>query len=145
MKFVADDGKAFDSVKECMEYEEKNLNCYWMINFKPDLTEGTCLQAHIAVNTSKLTNSDYDIERYLKDWCYRHIGAPVEFVMGVSPIDNYTVFKSTKEQNESHSSDRHAKIFCSAKLVNNRLELEAISAVNIEYDSNGKSAFDILD
>ena len=151
MKYVADDGKKFDTEKECIEYEEKNLNCYWLINFNPDLAEGTRFCSHIEINTSNLTNSDYDAERYLKDWCYRHIGAPVAFVMGASlvvsasPIDNYEVIKSTREHNCYASNNTDETIFCSAKLVNNRLELTVISAMNITYDSNGKSVMDIID
>jgi hypothetical protein len=131
MKYVANDGTEFNSEKECKEYED-SIDCFWAISFKPDLTEGRCMQGTIAVNTAGLGTSDYTTELYLMDWCYRHIGKPVEFVMGVSPINNYSVTKATKYIYDDNDYE-YIKIEAIAKLVNNRAELEVVSAINLDY------------
>ena len=96
MKYVADDGKEFTNERECKEYE-KTLNCYWSIMFGPDTTEGRGFTRRIEINTYGINRTDYEIELLLEYWCYKHFGAPVDFVMDVAPIDAYKVFKSTRE------------------------------------------------
>lgn len=131
MKYVANDGTEFNSEKECKEYED-SIDCFWAISFKPDLTEGRCMQGTIVVNTADLGTSDYTTELYLMDWCYRHIGKPVEFVMGVSPINNYNVTKVTKYVYDDNDYE-YIKVNAIAKLVNNHAELDVVSAINLDY------------
>lgn len=136
MKYVANDGTEFNTEAECKEYERTKMDCFWAINFMPDLTEDRFMQGIIAVNTSRMNFMDYSTELYLEDWCFRHIGRPVEFVMGVNPTRNYTICKIDRAAYESTACPK-IKINTIAKIINNHLELDVLSAINLDYQCYG--------
>lgn len=136
MKYVANDDTEFNTEAECKEYERITRNSFWAINFMPDLTEDRFMQGIIVVNTSRMNFMNYSTELYLEDWCFRHIGRPVEFVMGVNPTRNYNVFKINKVEYESTNCPG-IKISALAKIVNNRLELDVLSAISLDYQRKG--------
>lgn len=132
MKYVADDGKEFTNERECKEYE-KTLNCYWSIMFGPDTTEGRGFTRRIEINTYGINRTDYEIELLLEYWCYKHFGAPVDFVMDVAPIDAYKVFKSTRESFVDYDNNI-STIYCKAQYLNNRIELTPIKLCNVDFN-----------
>jgi len=90
--YKAEDGQIFEKQDECAKYEEvikkrKQATSYWAVFHNPDLTEG---RGYSGLTLVECFFEGYtSVELLMQDWCYRTFGRPVEFVMGVAPIQNW--------------------------------------------------------
>ena len=98
--FVADDGAVFDTQAGCEAYEKeiadrKKRTTYWRVTHKPDLTEG---RGYYGVLYLEVYGPMYGAEAWVRDWCHRELGRPLEFVQGCSPMENWILRNIDRDQ-----------------------------------------------
>lgn len=107
--FLSEDGKEFLSEDECKLYEENTLNRYKGIKYfyvfhSPDLTEGRGMYGKTFIAFEN--DCSYMANEYLNDWCFHLFGRAVEYVQGCSPIPNWSLHETTKEQWENRKNSK---------------------------------------
>lgn len=98
--YIADDGKSFETERECLAYEEQQreretLTTYWVVSSRPDLTEGRGWQERTYLEVYGIT---YPLQTAVEDWCYRNFGRPMAFVMGVAPMESWRLVKIDRNE-----------------------------------------------
>lgn len=100
--YKAEDGTVFEDKASCEKYEndiiekEKNTT-YWVVNALPDLTEGRGYYRFLYIRAT--INAQHPNPRvWLEDWCYRAFGRKIEFIMGASPMEAWTLYQIDKER-----------------------------------------------
>ena len=134
MKYVAEDGKVFDSMNECMNYEkelnEKNKT-YWEVvcNGSPLGSQKNYESFKMVIAIPAMEKDSY-IRLYLKDWCYENFGSPLLFTNSAGiPQRKYSIHKSDKENYENETYNRSeqfavkTKFFCEAEVIHGYLRI----------------------
>lgn len=87
--YFTKDGKEFTDKEEAKKHEKLLKNSsYWIIIYKPDLTEGRGWYGKIYLTVIDGSRN------LIEDWCYENIGKQTEWVMGCSEIQNWRLIES---------------------------------------------------
>ena len=97
MKYIANDGKVFDSMAACTEYEHNLNKSYWEIDCnytKDSAPKGIVYTFKIAM---AIPDSVHDAKLFIQDWCYRVFGSPLLTIdVNGDPICKYSIRKVNK-------------------------------------------------
>jgi hypothetical protein len=108
------EGQEFLDKKQAEDYEkelQKELDyTYFTVMYAPDLTEG---RGHERAMT--LAVPGYIPQTTAMQYCFNHIGKPLEFAQGCSPIENWVLsvgkkFESRKDLQNFKDSNVHEGI-----------------------------------
>ena len=135
MKYVAEDGKMFDSMNECMNYEKElqaKNKTYWEIfcNGSP-LGVGSKKESFRMILSIPCMEKDNYIRLYLQDWCHNAFGSPLLFTNSAGiPQRKYSIHKVTKDEydvitktNDVQKSDE-IKLFGEAEVIHGCLHID---------------------
>lgn len=108
--YEAHDGTIFDSAAACQLYEKKaeeraKATTYWQIQCRPDCTEGRGWYGLILVEC--FGPVQHHAEMYVQDYCFHNLGRPIAFVMGVSPIRNWSLTQIDKARYDRDDQSTH--------------------------------------
>jgi hypothetical protein len=100
--YIADDNTEFTTEKDCIAYEEqiekrKKFTTYWNIVFSPDLTEGRGYYGSVHVEFYNEAFYWINSRSWIEDWCFQTYGKRIDYVQGVSPMENWKVYDITRE------------------------------------------------
>ena len=96
--FVTADGKEFLSADEAKNYtnnflkRKENIK-YFKVIYGPDLTEGRGYYKLLVVAVER----NYSHKLILEEFCEKHIGSRIAWVMGVSPMERWRIQESNEE------------------------------------------------
>ena len=97
MKYMANDGKVFNSLAACTEYEHNLNKSYWEIDCnytKDSAPEGITYTFKIALAIPDLA---HDAKLFIQDWCYKLFGSPLLCIdINGDPIPRYSIRKVNK-------------------------------------------------
>lgn len=96
MKFLADDGKVFNSQEECARYEEELQKCFWQIEVKKDGAQSQFDEQFINIFAPHISSDERIVNLYLEDWCNRHLGSVLTEIDG-KPVRKYLVYNCSKK------------------------------------------------
>lgn len=94
--YITDDGKKFFSKEEAEKHEQTLQNTtLWRVYHEPDLTEGRGWQRTTYLLVEYGNTYQLLLDELVVDFCYRHFGRPVAFVMGCNhcPTEAWIVRK----------------------------------------------------
>ena len=123
MKYMANDGKVFDSLAACTEYEHNLNKSYWEIdcNYTENSADGIVFTFKIVM---AIPDSTHDAKLFIQDWCSKSFGSPLLFVdINGDPICKYSIRKVSKfvyEKGKVVPFDKNGpfwnqtKLFCDA-------------------------------